>query len=105
MSNDDRGTRTLAIAALIIACVSLVVSLLIGGVLLLKENGEHAADSALPQYLSEKRLAGIAESIVEPFNAGISIPSIAYSTPPRVLNSRRTLLKNSLTHSGLQLAR
>jgi hypothetical protein len=70
MSNDDRGTQTLAIAALIIACVSLVVSLLIGGFLLLKTNGEHAADLPLPHYLSEKRLAGIAESIVEPFNAG-----------------------------------
>ena len=33
-------------------------------------SGEHAAESALPRYLSEKRLAGIAESIVEPFNAG-----------------------------------
>jgi hypothetical protein len=70
MSNDDRGTQTLAIAALIIACASLVVSLLIGGFLLLRTNGEHAADSALPQYLSEKRLASIAESVVEPFNAG-----------------------------------
>jgi hypothetical protein len=68
MSNDDRGT--LAIAALIIACVSLVLSLLIGGFLLLKTNGERTADSALPPYLSEKRLASIAESIVEPFNAG-----------------------------------
>jgi hypothetical protein len=70
MSNDNRGTQTLAIAALIIACVSLVLSLLIAGFLLLKTSGEHAVDSALPQYLSEKRLAGIAEGIVEPFNAG-----------------------------------
>jgi hypothetical protein len=70
MSNDNRGTQTLAIAALITACVSLVLSLLIVGFLLLKTSGEHAAESALPQYLSEKRLAGIAESIVEPFNAG-----------------------------------
>jgi retron-type reverse transcriptase len=46
------------------------MSLVIGGFLLLKTNGEHVADSALPQYLSEKRLASIAESIVEPFNAG-----------------------------------
>jgi hypothetical protein len=70
MSNNNRGTQTLAIAAFTIACVSLVLSLLIAGFLLLKTSGEHAAESALPQYLSEKRLAGIAESIVEPFNAG-----------------------------------
>jgi hypothetical protein len=70
MSNDDRGTQGLAIAALVVACLSLVVSLMIGGFLLLKTNSEHAADSSLPQYLSEKRLAGIAESIVGPFNAG-----------------------------------
>jgi hypothetical protein len=70
MSNDNRDPQALAIAALIVACVSLVLSLLIAGFLLLKTGGEHAVDSALPRYLSEKRLADIAESIVEPFNAG-----------------------------------
>ena len=70
MSNENRDPQTLAIAALIVACVSLVLSLLIAGFLLLKAGGEHAVDSALPQYLSEKRLARIAESIVEPFDAG-----------------------------------
>jgi len=68
MSNDNRGTHTLAIAALIVACVSLILTLLIAGFLLTKTSGERTADSALPSYLSEKKLAAIAESIVKPFN-------------------------------------
>jgi hypothetical protein len=57
MRNDDRGTQTLAIAALIIACVSPFVSVLIGGVLLLKANGERVADSALLCFASTARCA------------------------------------------------
>jgi hypothetical protein len=67
--SDDNGTRSLAIAGLIVACVSLILTLLIAGFLLAKSKGERTADTALPSYLSEKQLAAIAEDIVVPFNA------------------------------------
>jgi hypothetical protein len=69
MSEDNRGTHAFAIAALIVASVSLILTLLLAGLVLFKSSGDRAAESVLPTYLSEKALAGIAESIAEPFNA------------------------------------
>lgn len=69
MNSEVRNSQAVAIAALIVACVSLILTLGIGGYLLVRNNSDRAADLVLPSYLTEKTLAKIAESIVEPFNA------------------------------------
>lgn len=69
MNGDNRNTHTLAVVALVVACVSLVLSLLVAVSLVFKSDGQHATDTALPKYLTEKALADIAKNIAEPFNA------------------------------------
>jgi hypothetical protein len=69
MSNENQNTHALAIAALVVACVSLALTLMLAALSLFRSNGEHAAETALPTYLSAKALADIADGIVEPFNA------------------------------------
>jgi hypothetical protein len=69
MNSDNRSTHSLAVAALVVGCVSLLLTLLLAGFLMIRSGGERAAETALPTYLSEKALADIAESIAKPFNA------------------------------------
>src|SRR6185437_13267960 len=69
MNGDQRNSHTLAIVALVIACVSLVLSLIVAGSMVFKSGGERAIDTALPKYLSEKQLADFAQSIADRFNA------------------------------------